>query len=118
MVDKIIDVEAKAGFQSPFGTREIDLRYTKKYKLLVKKNKNDAYWEQRDKATNKDKKKAKSHNSSSSTNQPPTQASSSKKHQEKRQESYPATGVNASKIAKKDKDKAKNLCHIKYYTCK
>ncbi len=26
--------------------------------------------------------------------------------------------VNATKVVKKDKDKAKDLSHIKYYTCK
>lgn len=31
---------------------------------------------------------------------------------------HPITMVNATKIAKKDKDKAKNRSHIKYYICK
>ena len=69
----------------------------------------------RNKASSKDKEKAKSHNLSSA-NQP--QAQASKKRQKRRQGGLSATGVNATKVAKKDKDKAKDLSHVKYYTCK
>ena len=34
------------------------------------------------------------------------------------QENCPAIGVNAIKVVKKKKDKAKDLSHIKYYTYK
>ena len=70
MVEKAINIEAKAGLQPPFKIKEIDSRYPKGYKPLVKKDKNNAYWEQRNEATNRDKKKAKSHNPSFSANQP------------------------------------------------
>ncbi len=54
------------------------------------------------------------HNSSSA-NQLQIQAS---KKDKRHWEDHPATGVNATEVAKKDKDKAKDLSHIKYYTCK
>ena len=84
MIEKAVDTKVKAGFQPTSGTRKINFRCLKRYKPLVKKDKDDIYWEQCNEATNKDKKKAKSHNAFFSTNQPQTQASSSKKCQEKR----------------------------------
>ena len=101
--------------QPPFETKEIDVRYLKRNRLSVKKNKNNIYWEYRNEAFNKDKDKAKSYNSSSA-NQPQTQAL--KKDKRGCWKSYPATRVNVIKVAKKDKDKAKDLSHIKCYTCK
>ncbi len=71
IVEKTVDIKAKANLQSPSGTKEIDSRYPKRYRLSVKKNKNDAYWEHHDKTFNKDKDKTKSHNSSFA-NQPQT----------------------------------------------
>ncbi len=119
MGQKVVDIEAKASLQPPSGTREIDSRCPKRYKPLVKKDKDDAYRKQCDEAFNRDKEKAKSHNLLSSTNQPQTQAFNSKKRQRKGQRrGRPATGVNTTKVAKKNKDKAKDLSHIKYYTCK
>ena len=56
-----------------------------------------------------------SHNLSSFINQPQTQASNSKKRQKKRLRSL-ATGINAIEVAKKDKDKAKDLSYVEYYT--
>ncbi len=96
-------------------TREINSRCPKRYRLSVKKDKDDAYWEYHDEASNKDKDKVKSHNSSFA-NQPQTQAP--KKDKYDRQGRHPATGVNVTKIAQKDKDKAKDLNHIEDYTCK
>ena len=91
----------------------------KRYKPSVKKNKDNAYQEQRNNASNRDKKKAKSHNPSSSANQPQTQTSNSRKHQGKeRGGGHLATGVNTTKVPKKDKDKAKDLSHIEYYIYK
>ncbi len=81
---------------------------------MVKKDKEDTYWEHRDKAF-KDKDKAKFHNSSS-TNQPQTQAPN--KHKRGHRGGHLTTGVNATKAAKKDKDKSKDLSHIKCYTYK
>ena len=45
VVEKAIDIEAKAGLQPPFGIRKIDSRYPKRYWPSVKKNKDDAYLE-------------------------------------------------------------------------
>ncbi len=118
MVEKAINAEAKASLQPPSGTRGINSRYPKRYRPLVKKDKDDAYREQRNEASNRDKEKTRFHNSSSSANQPQTQVSNSKKCQRKGQEGHPATGVNATEVAKKDKDKAKDLSHVECYTCK
>ena len=93
--------------------REIDSRFPKEHRPSVKKDKDNTYWEHHNEAS-KDKKKAKSH-PLSSANQPQTQASMKDKCHESRQ-GYPATGVNATEVAKKDKDKAKDLNHIKCNT--
>ncbi len=71
VVEKAVDVKAKANLQPLSRTREIDFRYPRDYKLLVKKDKDDANREHRDKAP---KNKSKSQNSSFA-NQPQTQAS-------------------------------------------
>ena len=119
MVEKAVDAKAKASLQPPSGTKKIDSRCPKRYKPLVKKDKDDTYREQHDETSNRDKKKAKSHNLLFSTNQPQTPASKSKKNQRKKQErGHLAIGVNAIKLAEKDKDKAKDLSHIKCYTYK
>ncbi len=75
MVEKDIDIEAKANLQPPFGTREINSKCPRGYIPSIKKDKDNANQEHLAKAL---KDKAKSHNSSS-TNQPQIQAS--KKHQ-------------------------------------
>ena len=72
VVEKGIDIEAKINLQLLSGTKKIDFRCPKRYRPSVKKNKDDAYWEQHDEASNRDKEKAKSHNSLSSANQPQT----------------------------------------------
>ncbi len=118
VVEKAVNVEAKAGLQPPSGTKEIDFRCPKGYRPSVKKDKDDAYWEQCEEAFNKDKEKAKSHNPLSSANQPQTQASNFKKRQRKGWGGHSVTGVNAIEVVKRDKDKAKDLSHIEYYTCK
>ena len=84
------------------------------YCLLVKKNKKDTNWKQRNETSSKHKEKTKSHNPFLA-NQP--QAQASKKRQCWRGGPL-ATRVNTIKVAKKDKDKAKDLNHIKYYICK
>ncbi len=114
MVEKAGDVEVKVNLQPPFYVREINARCPKSHHLSVKKDKENIYWECRDKAS-KDKDKAKSHNFSSA-NQPQTQAP--KKDKCGRQRGHPAIAINATKVAKKDKDKAKDLSHVKCYTCK
>ncbi len=82
---------------------------------MAKKDKENTYCKPRNKASNKDKDKIKSHNSSSA-NQPQTQAL--KKDKRGCRGGHLATGVNTTEVAKKDKDKAKDLSHIKYHTCK
>lgn len=84
---------------------------------MPKKEKDEASQKLRD----GDKDKAQSYNPlSANTSQPYTQAFKKEKYHKHRQKGHLTTGVNAIKIAKKDKDtnKAKNLSHIKYYTYK
>ncbi len=114
MVEKVADIKEKANLQPPFGTRKIDSRCPKRYRLLVKKNKDDAYWEYRNEIFNKDKDKPKFHNSSFA-NQPQTQVV--KEDMCDCWRDHLATGVNSTKIVKKDKDKTKDLSYIKCYIC-
>ncbi len=116
-MEKVGDVEAKANLQPPFYVREIDSRCPKGHRPSAKKDKKDTYREFCNE-TFKDKDKAKSQ-TSSSDNQPQTQAPKKNKrgcwggHG-----GYPATEVNVTEVAKKDKDKApKNLSHVECYTC-
>ncbi len=114
MVEKISDVEAKANLQPPFYIRKIDSRYPKGHRPLTKKE--DTYWEPRNEAS-KNKNKAKSQ-TSSSANQPQTQAlKKDKRGRWGGHRGYPTTGVNATKVVKKDKDKApKDMSNVKCYT--
>ncbi len=80
---------------------------------MAKKDKENTYQEPQNEAS-KDKDKAKSHSSSTSANQLQTQAL--KKNKRGRRGGHPATGVNATKVAKEDKT-PKDLSHIKCYTC-
>lgn len=41
MVEKAVNAKVKASLQPPFGTRQIDFRYLKGYRLFVKKDKDD-----------------------------------------------------------------------------
>ncbi len=110
------DAEAKANLQPLFYVRDIDARCPKGHHLSAKKDKEDTYREPQSEAS-KDKDKAKSHNSSTSINQPQTQAP--KKDKRSRQGGHggghPATGVNTTEVAKKDKA-PKDLSHIECYT--
>ncbi len=117
VVEKVGDVEAKANLQPPFYVREIDSKCPKGHCLLAKNDKKDTYWEPCNEAS-KDKNKAKSQ-TSSSANQLQTQApKKDKRGCQGSHGGHPATGVNASKVAKKDKDKTpKDLSHVKCYTC-
>ncbi len=108
------DPETKTNLQSHFYVKEIMSRCPKDYCLLVKKDKEDTYWEPHNEAS-KDKDKAKSHNSFASANQSQTQAYKKDKHSH--WGGHLATGVNATEVAEKDKDKAsKDLSHVKCYT--
>ena len=49
-------VKAKAGLQPPSRIRKIDSICPKKYKPSIKKDKNDAYWEHCNEASNKNQK--------------------------------------------------------------
>ncbi len=114
-MEKASDAEAKANLQPPFYIKEIDSRYPKSHRPLAKKDKEDTYREPRDEAS-KDKAKSQT---SSSANQPQTQApKTDKRGRWGGHGGHPSTGVNTTKVAKKDKDKAlKNLSHVKCYTC-
>ncbi len=109
-MEKAGDVEAKANLQPPFYVRDIDVRCPKGHRPSVKKDKEDTYREPCNE-TSKDKAKS---NSSASANQPQTQAP--KKDKRGCWGGHPATGVNATKVAKKDKT-LKDLSHIECYTC-
>ncbi len=110
-MEKAGDVEAKANLQPPFYVRDIDVRCPKGHRPSAKKDKEDTYWEPRDKASNKGKVKS---NSSASANQPQTQAP--KKDKCGRWRDHLATGVNVTEVAKKDKA-SKYLSHIECYPC-
>ncbi len=115
-MEKAGDAKVKANLQPPFYIRNIDARYPKYHHSSAKKDKEDTYQELQNEAS-KDKDKAKSHSSSTSANQPQIQAS--KKEKRGRRGGYgghPATGVNATEVAKKDKV-PKDLSHIECYTC-
>ncbi len=117
MVEKVDDAKVKANLQSLFYVREIDFNCPKGHRPLAKKDKEDTYWEPCNEAS-KNKDKAKSQ-TSSSANQPQTQApKKDKRGRRGGHRDYPATGVNATKIVKKDKDKTpKDLSYVKCYTC-
>lgn len=63
-MEKTRDAEAKANLQLPFYIREINSRCLKGYYLLVKKDKDDANWEDRNETFSKDKEKTKFYNPS------------------------------------------------------
>ncbi len=114
VVEKVGDTKVKANLQPSFYIREIDSRCPKSHHQSAKKDKKDIYQEYRNEVS-KDKDKTKSH-TPTSTNQLQTQASKKKKRG--RQGDYLVTRVNATKIAKKDKSKAKDLSNVEYYTYK
>ncbi len=113
VVEKIGDVEAKANLQPPFYVRDIDASCPKGHCPSAKKDKENTYREPQNEAS-KDKDKAKSHNSSTPANQPQIQAT--KKNKRSCWGGHSATGVNTTKVAKKEKA-PKDLSHIEYYTC-
>ncbi len=113
MVEKAVDIKTKVSLQLPSEIKKIDSRYPKGYRPSAKKNKDEATWKCQDRI------KTKSHNPSPANSQPQTQASKKdKRHQKNRWGGYPAIGVNIIKVAKKDKDKTKDLSYIKCYTYK
>ncbi len=69
MIEKAVDTKVKTSLQASSGIRKINSRYLKGYKLLAKKDKDDANRVHQDEAPNKDKNKAKSYNSSSANSQ-------------------------------------------------
>ncbi len=116
MVEKVGDEKAKANLQPPFYIREIDSKCLKGHCPSTKKDKEDIYQEPQNKAS-KDKDKAKSHSSSTFANQPQTQAPKKNKCGRRGGHGgHPATGINATEVAKKD-NAPKDLSNIKYYTC-
>ncbi len=113
VVKKAINMEAKSNLQLVSGTKEIDSRCLRHYRPLVKKDKDDANYKYRDKAP---KDKAKSYNFFSA-NQSQTQTSKKNKRGSHWGD-HLVNKVNTTKVVKKDKDKVKDLSHIKYYTYK
>lgn len=114
MIEKAVDTKAKVSLQPSSRSREIDFRYPKSYRPSAKKDKNEAtqeHW---------DADKAKSYNlfPAANTSQSQTQAFKKDKSYGSCQGGHSTTGVNATKVAKKNKDNAKELSHIKCYTCK
>ena len=114
VIEKAVNAEAKASLQPLSKIREINFRYPKGNKLLAKKDKNNTNQENRD----GDKNKAKSHNPLSANSQSQIQVSKKDKYYGSCQGSLLAIGVNATEMAKKDNDKAKNLSYFEFYTCK
>ena len=112
MVEKAGDAKAKANLQPLSYVWEIDARSPKGHRPSSKKDKEDTQWEHRDEAP-KDKAKSQT---PATTNQPQTQ--DSKKRHGGRRGNRLATGVNATEVVKKEKDKAKDLSHVECYTCK
>ena len=115
IIEKAVNIEAKTSLQLPFGTKKINSKYPKGYRPLVKKNKDNTSWEYCNEAFNKDKNKAKSHNSSFANQ---FQIQASKKDKRGCWGGHLAIEVNITKVVKKNKDKAKDLSHVKCYTCK
>ena len=111
VVEKAGDAEAKANLQPPSYVWEIDVRSPKNYRLSSKKNKENIQRQHHNEAP---KNKGKSQ-IPATTNQLQTQ--DSKKRHEGQWGNRPATEVNATKVVKKEKDKAKDLSHVKCYTC-
>ncbi len=112
VMEKAGDAEAKANLQLSFYVKDINVRYSKGHCLSAKKDKEDTYQEPQNEVS-KDKDKTKSHSSSAYAYWPQTQAS--KKDKRGCRRGRPATGVNATEIAKKDKV-LKDLIHIERYT--
>ncbi len=117
-MDKAGIAEAKANLQPSFYVRDIDARCPRGQCPLAKNDKEDTFREPRDESC---KYKTKSQ-ISSSANQPQNQTLKKDKRGcqggYRGHGGYLATEVNATEVAKKDKDKApKDLSHIKYYTC-
>lgn len=115
VVEKIVYAETKARLQLPSKVRKINSRCPKDYKP-PKKDKSS--WNHQD------------DQAKSSHNFPPvntyqlkaqtqTQAfKQNKYYQRSHQGDHLAIGINTTKVAKKNKDKANNWSHIKYYIYK
>ncbi len=112
-MEKTGDAEVKANLQPPFYIKDINARCPKGHRPSAKKDKEDIYRKLQNEAFKKTN-KAKSHISATSINQPQTQAP--KNDKSGRRGGHPATGVNTTEVAKKDKA-SKDLNYIKCYTC-
>lgn len=112
MIEKVGDGKAKANLQPTSYVRKIDSKCLKSHSLSSKKDKKDIQGKHHNEAS-KDREKAKSC-TPSITNQP----QDSKKRHRGYQGNCSATEVNTTKVVKKEKFKAKDLSHVKYYICK
>ena len=123
VVDKTVDVKAKASLQAPSGTRKIDSQCPQGQRPTKKEDKDSRDYE-KNKSFQNPPTNALSNGTQSSPTQPKKEQNSrSCRGGSRRQgqgQNTPATGVNATAIKKdKDKDKdKKNLSNIECYTCK
>ncbi len=111
VVEKADDVEAKANLQPLFYVRDLNDKCPKGHRPSTKKDKENTYREPQDEASNKYKAKS---TASASAHQP--QILAPKKDKCGRRGGHPATGINATEVAKKDKA-PKYLSYIECYTC-
>ena len=123
VVDKTVDVEAKASFQALSGTKEMDSRYSRGQQPTKKDDKDSRDYE-KNKSSQNPPANTSSSGTQSSLAQPKKDQNSyscqGKPQQQGQGQNTPATGVNATVIRKdknKDKDK-KNLSNIECYTYK
>ena len=115
MVEKAVNIQAKASLQPSSRTRKINSKCPKGYRLLAKNKEDEVSQEHQ----NRDKNKTKSYNPIfANTNQPQTQASKKDKRHRSCQGGHPVTRINATKVVKKNKDKIKDLNYIKCYIYK
>ena len=123
VVDKTVDVKAKASLQAPSGTREMDSRYPRGQRPIKKEDKDSRDYEKNKFSQNPPTNTSSSGTQSSLAQPKKEQNSRSRRGEPRRQgqgQNTPATGVNATAVRKdKDKDKdKKDFSNIEYYTCK
>ncbi len=102
VVEKAVDAEAKASLQPPSETEEIDSRCPKGYRPTKK---DESSRDHRDGDKAKSSHTSPPANSSQPQTQTQTQTSKKDKRHQGSRRGHPATGVNTTEVAKKDKDK-------------
>ena len=123
VVDKTVDAEAKASFQAPSGTREMDSQCPQGQRPTKKDDKDFRDFE-KNKSSQNPLANILSSGTQSSPAQPKKEQNSRSRREKPQQQSQgqntPVTGVNTTVVRKnKDKDKdKKNFSNIKWYTYK